>query len=36
MIDEFSALENEQKNLDRFYTRKEILFKDASEKLQDG
>ena len=35
MSDEFNALENEQKNLDRFYTKKEILFKDESEKLQE-
>ena len=35
MSDDFIVLENEQKNLDRFYTKKEILFKDESEKLQE-
>ena len=35
MSDEFNALENDQKNLYRFYTKKEILFKDEPEKLQE-
>ena len=35
MSGEFNALENKQKTLDRLYTKKEILFKDESEKLQE-